>query len=241
MNVPRNPVRVLGTYDRELSRWLWIVKIILAIPHYILLAFLWLAFIVLTIVAFFAVLFTGVYPRKIFDFNLGVLRWSWRVNFYAVAAFGTDKYPPFTLAVVPDYPAHLDIDYPADLPQGWALIKSWLLGIPHYLIVGLFVGAGIFASNTTGADQNFSSPPGLIDILVITAGLVLLFVGTYPRPVFDLVMGLDRWVIRVVAYGSFMTSEYPPFRLDAGAGEGDSPTVPTQPTIAQQSTNKERP
>lgn len=234
MNIPRPPVRVTGTYDPDLSRWLWLVKIILAIPHYIVLAFLWLAFIILTFVAFVAVLFTGVYPRKIFDFNLGVLRWSWRVNFYAIAAFGTDKYPPFALAVVSDYPAHLDIDYPRDLPKGWALIKSWLLGIPHYLIVGVFVGAGIFASNTAGGDQNFSSPPGLIDILVITAGLVLLFAGTYPRPIFDLVMGLDRWVIRVVAYGSFMTSEYPPFRLDAGARDGDSPTVPNEPALAAQ-------
>ena len=220
MNIPRTPVRVTGTYDPELSRWLWIVKIILAIPHYIVLAFLWLAFIFLTFVAFGAVLFTGVYPRKIFDFNLGVLRWSWRVNFYAVAAFGTDTYPPFTLDFVPDYPARLDIDYPRDLPRGWSLLKSWLLGLPHYLIVGLFVGAGMFVSSAGDGDQAFSSTPGLIDILVITAGLVLLFVGTYPRPIFDLVMGLDRWVIRVVAYGSFMTGGYPPFRLDSGGGEG---------------------
>src|SRR2546425_3939010 len=82
---------------RDLNRWLPLVKWLLAIPHYIVLLFLWLATIVVVIIAWFAILFTGRYPRGIFDFVQGVIRWESRVIAYAFVLV-TDKYPPFALS-----------------------------------------------------------------------------------------------------------------------------------------------
>src|SRR5881227_1488537 len=134
------PLRLRGELAPRLSRGLWLVKWLLAIPHFVVLFFLWIAFVVVSVIALFAILFTGRYPRGLFDFNVGVLRWSWRVSFYSYSALGTDAYPPFTLADLSDYPAWLDVTYPESLSRGLVLVKWWLLALPHYLVVAVFIG-----------------------------------------------------------------------------------------------------
>jgi hypothetical protein len=222
------PVRVEGTLDPVLSRWMWLAKWLLVIPHLVVLAFLWAAFALLTMVAGFSILFTGRYPRSIFDFNVGVMRWSWRVGYYAYSALGTDQYPPFSLADA-DYPAKLDVAYPRQLSRGLVLVKWWLLAIPHYLIIGLFAGGFVWwtteFNDAGGAILQIGG--GLIGMLVLIAGFALAFTGRYPQGLFDIVVGLNRWVYRVVAYAALMRDEYPPFRLDTGGSEPGSAPPPT--------------
>jgi hypothetical protein len=221
------PMRLEGRLDGTLNRWLWLVKWILLIPHFIVLAVLWLVFAVVTIAAFFAILFTERYPRSLFEFNVGVLRWTWRVTFYGYSALGTDRYPPFSLGAEPDYPATLVIAYPERLSRGLVLVKWWLLAIPHYLVLGV-IGGGLFF----GFGGRFAAAGafgGLLGLLVLFAGVGLLFTGVYPRGIFDLVLGLDRWVYRVITYVALMRDEYPPFRLDQG-GDEPLPPPPTPPT-----------
>ena len=230
-NTSRYPLQITGELSPHLSRWLWLVKWLLAIPHFIVLVFLWIAFVVVSVVAFFAILVTGRYPRALFDLNVGVLRWSWRVGFYSYSALGTDKYPPFTLKDVPDYPARLQVEYPETLSRGLVLIKWWLLALPQYLVVAVFVGGGWAA--WTGADNFMWTSGGLVGLLVLFAGVVLLFTGRYPKPLYDFVLGMNRWVYRVVSYAGLMTDAYPPFRLDMGGDEHSTDsahdTVPTTP------------
>lgn len=187
------PVTVKGEFSIPPGRWVWLFKWLLAFPHYVVLLFLGIAFAVVWIIAFFAILFTAKFPRGLFDFNAGVLRWSWRVGFYSYQALGTDKYPPFALASVPDYPADLHVEYPEKLSRGLVLVKWWLLAIPHWIIAGIW--------------------QDVIPILAFIGAIVVLFTGKYPEDIFKLVVGMNRWVFRVSAYAGLMRDEYPPFRF----------------------------
>ena len=228
--VTASPVRIEASVDARLSRWLWLVKWLLAIPHYIVLFFLWIGFVVVTVIAFFAILFTARYPRSLFDFSVGVLRWNWRVSYYAHTALGTDRYPPFTLADVPDYPARFDVAYPARLSRGLVLVKWWLLAIPQYIVVSMFTGGWGWGGGWD--DGGGWRGGGLMSFLSFVAVVILLFTARYPRHLFDFLMGLARWVARVIAYAALMTDQYPPFRLDMGGQEStpaprpDSPPTP---------------
>ena len=227
------PVRLDGRLDPPLSRWRWIIKLILIVPHLLVLMFLWMAVMPLTVLAAFAILFTGRYPRSIFNFTVGVMRWTWRVSFYSFSALATDRYPPFTLEPDSAYPASFDVDYPPRLSRGLVLVKWWLLAIPQYVIVAIFVGGGIGLTGGLSRRLWFVSGGGVVGLLVFIAALILLFTDRYPEQFFDVVMGMNRWSYRVFAYVLLLRDEYPPFRFDAGGVDPGSvaASAPTPPSI----------
>jgi hypothetical protein len=201
------PIIVSAQLDASLSRWRWLIKWILVLPHLLVLAALWFAFMALTLVAGISIALTGQYPRQIFDFNVGVLRWTWRVELYAFA-LTTDRYPPFTLDADPTFPGDLEVTYAPELSRRLVWVKWWLLALPHYLIVAVLTGG--FAPHVAG---------GLLGVLGLVAGVLLAVRGRYPQSLFDLVIGLHRWIWRVAVYAALMRDEYPPFRLDMGPAE----------------------
>jgi hypothetical protein len=212
------PVRLEGTLDASVSRWIWIFKFLLVVPHLLILLLLRVASLLVTVVAFFAILITARYPRPLFDFNVGVMRWSWRVLFYSYGLLGTDKYPPFTLGEAPGYPARLEVDYPERLSRGLVLVKFWLLVFPHALVLyALLGGQGAWNAGVAG-------------LLVFYAGVSMLFTTRYPKGIFDLLMGIHRWSVRVQLYASLMTDVYPPFRLDQGTSE-PTPLPTSTPSV----------
>jgi hypothetical protein len=136
------------------------------------------------------ILFRGKYPRWWFDWNRELLRFSYRAGAYL--ALQSDEYP----STDEQQYVHLEIEYPNvenDLSRGMVLIK-WFLAIPHYFVL-LFLGIGAFFA-------------------LIYVWFVILFTGRYPRGVFDYIVGVDRWVLRVTAYAFILTTDkYPPFSL----------------------------
>lgn len=195
--MPSEGVRVRGTIDVP-SRWLWLFKwCVLAVPHYPILIGLYLVYPFSTLAAGVAILCTGRYPRPLFDFNVGVLRWSWRVMNYRFPMNTTDRYPPFSLKADHDYPGDLDVDYPEKLVNWAVLVKWWLLALPQIIMC-------------------WAMEP-LLQVLCVISAVRLLARGTVSEDMFDLLMGMVRWRYRVAAYVSLMSDEYPPFRLDLGS------------------------
>ena len=155
-------------------------------------------------------LFRKKYPRWWYDWNLELMRFGNRIGVYV--ALMDDQYP----STDEQQAVHLDFAYPdvERLERGLPLVK-WLLAIPHYIVLGLLLGGAGYAAHESTASGGF----GLIGVLVLVAGVGLLFTGRYPQRLFDLILGLNRWVLRVAAYVALMTDEYPPFALDQGGHE----------------------
>lgn len=195
------PVEIRGKLDDGISRWLFLVKWLLIIPHLVVLALLAVAVVFSWLFSLIAIIFMGKYPVAFFNFNVGFLRWLWRVGFYSYQALGTDKYPPFSLKSDPDFPADLTVRYPDSLRKGTTFVQWWILAIPHYLVVAIFQG---------GVGYRYG---GLQILFVLFAATVNLFTGRYPPDLFVLVMGINHWVYRVAGYAFLFTNQYPPFRL----------------------------
>jgi Domain of unknown function (DUF4389) len=188
-------------YPERLSRLLIFVKWLLAIPHYIVLFFLGIAGFIVWIIAFFAILITGNYPRSLFEFSVMLLRWTARVTAYT--ALLIDDYPPFGEGV---HPVNLDLEYPPHLSRLLIFIK-WLLLIPHFIVL-YFLGIVVYA-------------------ITIIAFFAILFTAGYPKGLFDFVVGYYRWSNRVSSYFLLMTDAYPPF----GFGESTTPAPPPSEAI----------
>ncbi|KUL51381.1 hypothetical protein ADL22_06165 [Streptomyces sp. NRRL F-4489] len=203
------PVRVEAELDEPLSRWLWAIKWLLLVPHHVLLSALTIGFLIATALAFPVVLCTGRYPRPLFFLTTGALRWAWRVAFYSYGALATDRYPPFSLGAVPDYPARLFIDRPERLPRGLLLPVSRLRALPQLALLLVFV----LAFRLVWWLGGLSAFLALLIVVVLaftSPAAALLRTGRYPRRQFGPLVAFNRWLLQVVAYTFFLTDACPP-------------------------------
>ena len=187
---PNYPVQFDVGYQQEYSRWMPLLKWLLAIPHWFVLIFLGIGAFLGIIGAFFAVLFTGRYPEGIFNFVVGVFRWSMRVSAYTLLL--VDPYPPFSLDDDPNYPVRFNVDYPPDGKIArWRVFFAWVPVIPQLIIASIALFAAYFA--------------------VVVAFFSILFTEKVPRGVFDFIVNAERYYLRANAYAYYLTEKYPGF------------------------------
>ena len=193
---PPHPVAFDVAYPERLSRILIFFKLILAIPQFIAIYLLQIALTLLTLLAWFAILFTGRYPKAFFEFTSGVLRWQ--ANIIAYVALMRDEYPPFSWEPG-DYALTLDIPL-AERQSRIRLLTRWIALIPNQ-IVFLFV-------QIAWAFTTFMS------------FFMILFSGRYPRGLFKFAVGAIRWQMRIATYQYLLGDEYPPYSINANARPG---------------------
>ena len=185
---PQYPVRLEVEYPERLSRLLIFVKGLLAIPHFFALTLLGIGALVAAIIGWFAVLFTGRWPEGLFNYITGVMRWGARLGAYIYLL--TDRYPPFTLAEVADYPVHLQVDYPEQVAR-WRPLLNWLLAIP--------VGIAMYVILLVGF------------VAMFVGWFAILITGRLPQGLFNAVVVMLRWTLRLNVFQYWMTEQYPPF------------------------------
>lgn len=192
METSHAPVGFEAERQNEYNRALPFFKWLLAFPHYFVLVFVGLAAFFALIGAFFAVLFTGRYPRGLFDFILGVYRWAARVAAYVMLL--TDRYPPFSLGEEPDYPARVQIPYPEEGVDNWRPLVHWLLIFPYALVAGALMTVA--------------------QVVAFIGAFFILFTKELPEGMFKLIVIPLRWQLRAQAYSTFMVTKYPAFDFE---------------------------
>jgi hypothetical protein len=167
----------------------------IALPHLFLLFFVGIWGSILGFIAFWMILFTGKYPQSMFEFQVGLLRWSLRVN--ARISNVADGYPAFGIKGTDDKTL-FEVEYPERISRGLVLVRlffgAFFVFLPHFFILffrGLWVA-----------------------ILEFLAWWIVLFTGTYPVTFHEWVVGQLRWTTRVSLYMGYMTDKYPPFTGD---------------------------
>ncbi len=183
------------TAPLEVANWRPLVHWLLVIPFAIVAGFLGFGLYIVSIIAFFTVVFTKRVPSGLFGFMAMALRFTWRSSSYQL--FMREPYPSWeftsTAADPADDPAVLSIPEPGDMSRLLPFVK-WLLAIPHFFVL-VFLGIGVY-------------------FVVIFAFFAVLFTGRWPEGARTFVVGVQRWAMRVMAYVLFMTDDYPPFSLD---------------------------
>ena len=186
------PIDMEADYPQAgIARWRVFLQGYMAIPHYFVLFFVLIGVYLAFIVTWFSILFTRTYPRGIFEFTGGSIRWLERVTGYQY--WFTERYPPFSTGDDPSYPIRVRYAYPEGGIARWRVFLQGFMAIPHYIALA-FVGIGVWFA-------------------LIIAWFSILFTRTYPPGIFGFVLGAQRWGTRVVAYSLLMTEEYPPFSL----------------------------
>ena len=198
------PVRLEADYPESSSRILALLgalvvpKMLLLLPHLIVLGLLGVVNMVVVFIGYLAVLLTGRYPEGLFNFVLGVGRWNYRMNAW-FAGFA-DQYPPFSLGSEENHPVRLTVDYPESSSRLLALLgllfmlPKVVLLLPH-LIILYFLDAVSYA-------------------VIYIAFWAVLLTGTYPRGLFNFAFGIMRWQTRSDSWLLGLTDRYPPLSLE---------------------------
>ena len=246
------PIDVRATYPERSSRgWaaltILLIKFLALIPHFFVLIFLGIAQFFVALVAQVAVAVSGEYPPGMFDFVAGVLRWGTRVAAFILSL--DDRYPPFTLRPVDDYPVDVVVHRPAQSSRLYALftvIVELLFLAGAITLAAFLIHRGVHARRSYNYPSNagvglllrqIAALPHYVVLFFVGIGVfvvwvvvqwVILFTARFPRGMYDFVAGFVRWQTRVSGYALGLIDRYPPFTFEPSL-TAPAPAYPSGP------------